>query len=537
MTSSPKDDAATCPACQRQGLRIEWYHPLGVIVAIRDSHQAGSHAGLMIHIDAQAREGLQRQVYQSVRRAVLDGVLEPGARLPSSRALADDLRVSRTTTLLAYEQLLAEGYLQTRRGSGTFVAAPLPDDRPLPASARRLPRTRPPHLSRRGAALAGTPGPARRIGGPPCAFRLGVPALDRFPLPLWSQLVARRMRSMTPGQLDYADSAGCLELRTAIADHVQAARGTTCLADQVIVVSGAQRGLQMICAMLLDPGDPVWLENPGYPGARSALAQAGARIVPVRVDSQGLDVAAATRQSPHARLAYVTPSNQFPLGVPMSLMRRLALLKWAGRAGAWLVEDDYDSEFRYATRPLPCLHGLDADGRVIYVGTFAKSMFPAMRLGFLIVPVDLVPPLQAMRRAADLHPPVLEQMALAGFIRDGHYATHLRRTRSVYRERLEALEAAAAECCGGALRLRPIQSGLHAVADLDGVDDERVSEEARARGIEAAPLSIYYVGRPTANGLLLGFASTPPATLRRGMEQLAAAIDAARRPRRLVTRL
>ena len=293
---------------------------------------------------------------------------------------------------------------------------------------------------------------------------------------------------MTPGQLDYGDSAGCLELRQAIADHLQAARGTTCIADQVVVVAGAQRGLQMIGAMLLDPGDRVWLEDPGYPGARSALAQAGARIVPVRVDDQGLDVAAATRQSPHARLAYVTPSNQFPLGVPMSLMRRLALLKWAAGAGAWIVEDDYDSEFRYSTRPLPCLHGLDADGRVIYVGTFAKSMFPAMRLGFVVVPVDLVPHVQAMRRAADLHPPVLEQMALADFIRGGHYATHLRRMRSVYRERLEALESAAAEFCGGALRLRPIQGGLHAVADLDEADDERVGEEARRRGIEAAPL-------------------------------------------------
>src|SRR4029079_15666206 len=184
--------------------------------------------------------------------------------------------------------------------------------------------------------------------------------------------------------------------------------------------------------------------------------------VPVRVDGQGLDVAAAARLGPHARLPHLTASHHFALGVPQSLTRRLAPLKWATGAGAWIVEDDYDSEFRYAARPLPCLHGLDADGRVIYVGTFAKSMFPAMRLGFLIVPVDLVPPLQAMRRAADLHPPVLEQMALADFIRDGHYATHLRRTRSVYRERLEALEAAAAECCGGALRLRPIQSGLHA---------------------------------------------------------------------------
>jgi len=468
-----------------------------------------------------------------VRRSILDGVLGAGTRLPSSRALANDLRVSRTTTLLAYEQLVAEGYLETRHGSGTFVVEELPDDLPQQAPPRRLARTKHPQLSQRGAALSETPGPARRIGGPLRAFRLGVPALDRFPLRLWSQLVGRRMRSMTFGQLDYADPAGCVDLRRAIAEHVQAARGTTCAADQVFIVAGAQRGLQTICSMLLDPGDRVWLEDPGYPGARSALTQAGARIVPVRVDNQGLDVAAGTRHAAGARMAYVTPSNQFPLGVPMSLMRRLALLKWASKASAWIVEDDYDSEFRYGARPLPCLHGLDTDGRVIYVGTFAKSIFPAMRLGFVIVPVDLVQRLFAIRRAADLHPPILEQMALADFIRDGHYATHLRRMRSIYRERLEALEAAAAEFCAGALRLRPIHTGLHAVADLDGVDEERVCEEARDRGIEVAPLRMYFVGRCNANGLLLGFASTPPDTLRRGMELLAAAIDAARRPRRV----
>jgi len=501
---------------------------------MRDNHRVSPPAELMIRIDPHAAEGLQRQIYNAVRRAILEGVLGTGSRLPSSRALAQDVRLSRTTTLLAYEQLLAEGYLETRRGSGTFVAGALPDDLPQQARPRRTARTKHPQLSRRGAALASTPGPARRIVGAPRAFRLGAPALDRFPLRLWSQLVSRRMRAMTVAHLDYGDSAGCVDLRRAIAEHVQTARGTTCIADQVFVVSGAQRGLQLICSTLLDPGDRAWLEEPGYPGARSALEHAGARIVPVRVDSQGLDVAAGTRQAPSARLAYVTPSNQFPLGVPMSLMRRLALLKWATRVGAWIVEDDYDSEFRYETRPLQCLHGLDVDGRVIYVGTFAKSIFPAIRLGFVIVPVDLVSHLQAIRRASDLHPPILEQMAVADFIRDGHYATHLRRMRSIYRERLEAFRAAAKEFCAGALRLRATQTGLHAVADLDGVDDERVCEEARERGIEVAPLSMYYLERRrAASGLLLGFASTPVHTLRSGMERLAAAIDAARQPRRV----
>ena len=337
---------------------------------------------------------------------------------------------------------------------------------------------------------------------------------------------------MTIGQLDYSDPAGFVELRAAVAAHVQMARGTRCTADQVFIVAGAQRGLQLVSMSLLDPGDRVWLEEPGYPGARTALLGAGARILPVRVDGEGLDVTAATRRAIDARMAYVTPSHQFPLGVPMGLVRRLALLKSASAAGAWIVEDDYDSEFRYGARPIPCLHGLDEDGRVIYVGTFAKSVFPALRLGFVIVPPDLQDTFLATRRTAELHPPLLEQMALADFIADGHYARHLRRMRAVYRERLDALVDAAEHLCAGALQLRPVQTGLHAVAELEGVDEERVYEEARDRGIEVTPLGIYFIGRPTVKGLLLGFASTRPDVLRRGMERLAASIEAARRPAR-----
>jgi GntR family transcriptional regulator/MocR family aminotransferase len=250
------------------------------------------------------------------------------------------------------------------------------------------------------------------------------------------------------------------------------------------------------------------------------------------VDAHGMDVAAALRRAPDARMAYVTPSNQFPLGVPMSPPRRLALLKWAGTAGAWIVEDDYDSEFRYTTRPFPALHGLDTDGRVLYVGSFAKSICQAIRLGFLVVPIDVQPQFLAARRAADMSPPLLEQMALADFIGGGLYATHLRRMRSAYRERVEALTDAAKTWCQGGLRLRPIQTGLHAVADLDGVDEGRVCDEAAERGIEVAPLGLYYLGRRRANALVLGFASMPPEGLSRGMARLAEAIDAARRPRR-----
>jgi GntR family transcriptional regulator/MocR family aminotransferase len=354
--------------------------------------------------------------------------------------------------------------------------------------------------------------------------------VDLFPVRLWSRLASRWLRSVTAAQLDYGDSAGLRVLREAIAEHVKTARGTRCGADQVLVVAGAQQGLDLICRLLLDPGDRVWMEEPGYPGARSALRGAGARILPVRVDADGLDVEAGVRTAGNARLVYVTPSHQYPLGVPMSLSRRLALLKWAAAARAWVVEDDYDSEFRYGARPIPCLHGLDVDGRVIYVGSFSKTLFPALRLGFVIVPPDLQDRVVAARSAADQHPPWLEQAVLADFITEGHFARHLRRMRAAYRERLEALAHAADRHCGGRLRLRAVQTGLHVVADLDGVDAVRVSQEAAARGVEATPLSAYHVGRGRVpSALVLGFGSVRPDAASRGMERLAAAIAAARR--------
>jgi GntR family transcriptional regulator / MocR family aminotransferase len=323
-----------------------------------NNHLPRSTAGLLVRIDGRTRVGLQQQIYAAVRRGILSNVIKPSTRLPSSRALAEDLCVSRTTTLLAYEQLTAEGYLTTRYGSGTFVADEIPDDLARTTTARRPSVTRHPPLSRRGTAMAAMPSAWRRVPGSSRAFRTGVPGLDLFPLRLWSQLVNRRLRSVTIGQLDYGDAAGFPDLRAAIAEHVQVARGTRVGADQVLIVAGAQRAFDLVCHLLLDPGDKAWLEEPGYPGARSALAGAGARIVPVRVDEQGLDVDAGVRRAPDARLVYVTPSHQFPLGVPMTLTRRLALLKWANIAGAWVVEDDYDSEFRYGTRAIPCLHGL-----------------------------------------------------------------------------------------------------------------------------------------------------------------------------------
>jgi GntR family transcriptional regulator/MocR family aminotransferase len=488
-------------------------------------------ANLLIQLDPAARVSLQEQIGAGLRRAIVSGVMRPGTRIAPSRVLAAELRVSRMTVQLALDQLRAEGYVTARRGSGTFVADPLPDPPevwPAPAPPAGGPR---PGLSRRGAALASGSPAARRIPGRPRAFRLGVPALDRFPVALWSQLTSRRALSVSAAQLDYGSPAGLPALREAIAEHVRGARGARCEADQVVVVGSAQRGLDLLGRMLLDPGDRAVVEDPGYPLARGALVSAGAEVAPVPVDRDGLDPAACARLAAGARLAYVTPSHQFPLGMPMPLPRRLALLAWASAAGAWIVEDDYDAEFRHGARPVPCLQGLDADGRVIYVGSFSKSLFPSLRLGFLIAPPALAERLVAARRAgADPQPPFLDQAVTADFIAGGHFARHLRRMRAIYRERLEALRDGAARHAGGALRLRPVVSGLHAVADLDGAPAARVSEEARARGVEVMPLSAYASAARAPEALLFGFGSVPPPQIEDGMRALAAAIEAAGRP-------
>jgi GntR family transcriptional regulator/MocR family aminotransferase len=484
---------------------------------------------VFVRIDPRQPESLQFQIYEHIRRAILGGSLAPGTRLPSSRALAADLGLSRITTVLAFEHLAAEGYVTSRTGTGTFVSRELPETlarTPVRSDPRGLQH---PPLSRRGLTLSQVPPIVTKLGGAPRAFRIGTPALDRFPFQIWNRLVSRHMRRLTARQLDYGDPAGLHALRSAIADYVSRARGTSCTADQVIVVAGAQQALGLITRLLLDPGDVAWMEEPGYPGARSALLAAGARIQPVRVDAQGLDVEYGEQRSNRARLVITTPSHQFPLGVPMSLPRRLALLGWARAADAWIVEDDYDSEFRYGERPIPCLHGLDTDGRVIYVGSFSKTLFPALRLGYLIVPPDLHATLQQARVSSDLQPQGVLQAVVADLMNDGHFERHLRRMNTEYRARLGALAAGVARYCGGALELRPVVTGLHAVADLKQADATRVFDEALARGVETMPLAAYYSDRRSsrANGLMLGFGSVSPRLVTEGVKRLAEAIDAA----------
>jgi GntR family transcriptional regulator/MocR family aminotransferase len=473
-------------------------------------------ASLPIFLEGRGTRTLQEQIYRSVRQSIVDGRVRADHRLPSTRALASELGVSRTTAILALEQLRAEGYLVARRGSGMYVV-PQASLRPLaPPAPAEAAVTRPP-FSRRGYLLSRVGAPDRRKATPPRAFRLGTPALDLFPHRLWAQLTRECLRRIKPAQRDYSALAGLPALREAIAEQMQW-RGTRCGADQVQVVTGAQRGLDSIFHMLLDPGDAAWMEEPGYTGARGALISAGATVVPIPVDVHGLVVDAAVARD--ARLAYVTPSCQFPLGVALSLERRHQLLQWARMAQAWVVEDDYDCDIRFQSQPLPCLHSLDPDGRVIYLGTFSKTLFPALRLGFLIVPRDLQQGFVTARLATDLHPPLLEQLVLAEFIRRGHYQRHLRRMQEAYAERLDTLRRAI-DRSGAPLRLRPVRAGMHAVVDVEGVSADQLHVLALTEGIETMPLSAYYFGAgPRANALLLGFGAVSPAAIRSGVSRL-----------------
>jgi GntR family transcriptional regulator/MocR family aminotransferase len=468
------------------------------------------------------REPLHRQLYERLRESILSGTLAPRSRLPSTRTLARELGVSRGTVEGAFAQLDAEGFLERRVGSGSVVA--LPEHARLPGKASMLPRRGSagagPGLSRRGRLLSRDVLPPEPRDVQP--FTPCLPALDLFPTRLWARAVAKQARSLGPELMTAGEAGGFRPLREAIAAHLGTARGVRCDWRQVVVVSSTQQALDLTARLLLDEGDSVWLEEPGYLGARAAFESAGARVHPVPVDAEGLQVHVGTARAPRARLAYVTPSHQYPLGVTLSLPRRLALLEWARATGAWVLEDDYDSEFRYATRPLAAIQGLDAAGRVLYSGTFNKVMFPALRLAFLVVPEALVEAFAAARAATEGHAPLLSQAAMASFIEAGHYAAHLRQMRLVYAERRDALLDALAREAGGALSPGAAEAGMHVTAFLArGSSDEDVVRRAGPKRLGVRRLSPLYLGRSARQGLVLGFSGASPAGLRAAARVLA----------------
>ncbi|MET0657320.1 MAG: PLP-dependent aminotransferase family protein [Steroidobacteraceae bacterium] len=489
-----------------------------------------------LHIAVQGRHDLAGQIYRQLRAAIVEGRLAGGTQLPSTRDLALQLGVSRKTTLDVFERLLAEGFLYTRAGAGTFVAQGL---QRLPAEPSAHARALKASTGAKAALYAqplwdpASGNPSVGVLVPPQPSRSvqydfigGVTDMKHFPFDVWRRCMNHAMRAQARGAGAYREAAGEQELRLAVARYLAFNRAVASNWEDVIVTQGAQQALDLLARVTLRPGDVAAVEDPGYPPARAVFAAAGARVVPVPVDAQGLVVEQLPKD---ARLVYVTPSHQFPLGMPMSLARRHDLLAWASESLAWILEDDYDCIFRYDADPLPCLHALDPDGRVIYAGSFSKTLFPALRLGFLIVPSDLVDGFVRARMASDVHPPQLDQMILSEFITQGHYQRHIRRMQIEYAERLHTLKTSI-ERTGAALNLRPVHSGLHAVADLEGVDAERVFAQALVRNLEVVPLSAYHYGSGQArNGLLLGFGACRPAAIRAGMWQLAAAIDSARR--------
>jgi GntR family transcriptional regulator/MocR family aminotransferase len=460
---------------------------------------------------------LYRQLTDWFRQAILDGRLKPGQRVPSTRGLAKELGISRIPVLSAYEQLLAEGYLESSVGAGTRVVRALPGKAASPARASVSGSARRKVAKRVDAARLPAPMWLRNQG----AFRVGLAALEDFPTGLWTRLVARHARKTPATAMVYSDGMGLLPFREAVTEYLGTFRGVRCDASQVMVTTGSQQGLQFVAQALIDQGDRVWLEDPGYPGARQAFALVGARLTPVRVDQEGLDVEQGIRRAADARLAYITPSHQFPLGGTLSAARRMALTEWAGHRGAWIVEDDYDSEYRFGGRPLAALQGSDPHARVIYLGSFSKVMFPALRLGYVILPRDLVPAFSVIREASDTFPATLQQSVMTEFIREGHFARHLRRTRQTYRERHAALVAAIQEMLPPRFEMAGSETGMHLTLLLpEGLDDVALTRRAAEAGISVRPLSICYLKPPERGGLILGYGGADIPQIREGVRIL-----------------
>ena len=473
------------------------------------------------------KQDLWRWLYVELRGAILDGRLKPGARMPSTRSLGMQYSLSRGTVVAAFDQLQAEGYTHTEVGSGTYVASGVPDGL---MSARRnpavlaLPVSKAAFSKRASQFLKNVEVlPASRSIGK--AFRAHEPAIDLFPTDLWARVASRVLRRAPRSLYGHGNAAGYQPLRRAIAEYVGASRGVRCSPEQVVVTSGTQQALDLIGRFLLDPGDQVWMEDPGYSGAFETFRSTSARVVAVPVDGDGLIVKSGRKAAPKAKLAYVTPANQFPMSVTMSAERRLELLRWAASANAWIIEDDYDAEYRYSGHPVAALQALDSSGCVIYVGTFTKMLFNALRLGFMILPERLVEPFVSARSFVDRHPATLEQAILAEFITEGHFGHHVRRMRQVYAERINVLKTAADKHLSGVLEVEHASAGIRTLGWLKTWESDRdAAQQAQKLGLEVEPLSMFTTKYEQPPALMLGFAGCKPAELQRGVSILATAL-------------
>src|SRR5215471_52508 len=462
----------------------------------------------LIAVERKSPKPLFQQIYDSFRTKIMHGELHGGEPVPSTRELARELGISRLPVLNAYSQLLAEGHFEARIGAGTFIAATLPPQRRTDGVSRRGSEAPQRLISLRARGLPKLERPfwAEHLG----PFQVGQPELKSFPIHIWSRLLSRYSRDLRPSALQYGHPMGLDELREVLAVYLRTSRGVRCEAGQIMIVSGSQQALDIAARVLLEPGASAWVEEPGYWLIHHVLASAGCKAVAVPVDLEGLDVAAGMKLKPSARAAFVAPSHQYPLGVTMSATRRFQLLEWAHKSGSWIVEDDYDSEYRYDSMPIASLQGLDVNARVIYTGTFSKVLFPALRLGYIVVPPDLVDRFAAVRQAMDICPSHTSQAVLAAFIKEGHFARHVRRMRKVYEDRRRVLVEEIERQFGPACEIAGAAAGLHLTLLLgDKVRDRQIAEKAVQRKLWLSPLSLSYIGSSFRQGLVLGFGNTP----------------------------
>jgi GntR family transcriptional regulator / MocR family aminotransferase len=456
---------------------------------------------LKIEIDRDHSLPIYQQICERFKSAIAAGHLKPGDRVPALRGLATQLNTARGTVETAYDMLVDEGYLQMRGAAGTFVSASLPESLMKTAARKKSERS----ISSR------EPQRAADIGNDAKPLRPGLPALDAFPRKVWSRLVAHRARSADLAALTYPEPAGLHALRERIATYVGLSRGVECTPERVFVTNGYRASLELILRCLARPGDSAWFEEPGYLLARNFMIEAGMKLIPVPVDDDGIDVEQGKALDADARFAFVTPSHHSPLGMTLSLARRVTLLDWAKRAGSWIVEDDYDSEFRYAGRPLPALKSLDRDDRVIYCGTFSKVMFPGLRLSYVVAPERAIARFDQLTKSMNAGPPYLLQAAVADFMAQGHFARHLKRMLALYGERRESFALALTQAFGAKARIDLPSGGMHLVMLFNAsVDDRAIALRAREAGLAVIALSAWYLGARTKRslrGLVLGFAN------------------------------
>jgi GntR family transcriptional regulator / MocR family aminotransferase len=476
----------------------------------------------LIALDRKSATPLHKQIYDEYRAAILRGDLRPGQQVPPTRELAIEIRVSRFPVVHAYTQLRAEGYFESRVGAGTFVSTSLPEQ--LMSVARQegpsiQVRSGPRRVAHRSSLFSVIKiSPSMRGLG---AFGVHQPAFDEFPYQIWSNLIAGHSRNPNARALHNPEPLGSERFRRAICSYLSTARGVKCEPSQIMVVSGSQQALDIAVRVLLDPGSPVWVEEPGYRLARTLLTGAGCRLIPVPVDREGMNIAAGIKRRQDARAAFVTPSHQYPLGSTMSASRRLQLLNWAQSSGAWVVEDDYDSEYRYETEPIPSLQGLDVNERVIYIGSFSKVLLPSLRIGYIVIPSDLVQQFVAVRMAMDIIPPFLYQEVLTDFIHLGHFARHVRKMRRLYSDRRTELAKALQSELGDMLQIHGVEAGMHLTVTLpDRIDDQEIAQKAAGKGLWLWPLSPSYFSKKVRQGLILGFGSTPTNQITRAVHRL-----------------